>query len=197
MSDDREWDEWSRLWRGPEGDAPVPEADVAAARREVRRQFRDAAYEVSASVFLLAVAGWLVVRRAQGPVLAIAMALCVYAGVWLAWFFAVRQGSWRVVTASVAEHLALGRRRRLAAVRWARFARWCTAAWVALLAAWGPWMFLAHRAKYAAEPWRAMVGFGGAAAILAACWWWYGRKLARARQELEAFEALARAASGE
>lgn len=188
MTDDLDLlrDDWKQMA------SEVPPDLVERTDRLARAQYRAAAGEVLASIFVLVVSVWLLIRNPIAPMLAFALAMCLFVGVWLTYFFTVRAGSWRRAGASVREFTQLTRRLHTVEVQWARFARAGTIALTAFLLVWSPWLVITRWEVYGVRPWRGLVGFGIAACILLATWIWNRRKLARAIESLSELEARTR-----
>lgn len=160
-----------------------------------RSQRISAAGEVCASVFLVVVSVWLLLRHPIPALVAFAMAMCLYVGVWLTYFFTIRTGSWRDAGTSVQEFVTRTRRLHEIEVRWARFARACMIALFLFLLVWSPWLVWTKWELYRAAPWRGVVGFGIAACILSLSFLWNRRKLARVLGNQASFEERAKSLS--
>ncbi|MFO0626276.1 MAG: hypothetical protein U0325_11735 [Polyangiales bacterium] len=184
MSRDDEWAAWARDFQDASDAAPAPEAMLAVARRETRRLRVGYAMELLASVGL--VAFYVVMMRTQRATWFVAMASAnfVFAALWMGYLTHVRRGTWSAAGSDVRTFAALTRARRVADVRWLRFARAVTAVMLLFVAGWAPFVLRARWALYRAEPWRAVVGFGVAALIGVAVLAAQTRKLARAEREL-------------
>jgi len=176
MTEDRELDSWRDDWSAIATAAPSGDL-VAHVHKQAQRQVRAAVGEVSASLFLVVVSALLIRRQPIAPVVAFAMAMCLYVGVWLTYFFMIRVGSWDRAGSTVREYIERSRRLHAIEVRWARFARACMIALVVLFAAWSPWVISAKWQLYRAAPWRGVVGFGAALCIFALVFIWNRRKL--------------------
>jgi len=192
MTDDLELDSWRADWNAV-ADAAPPEQLVAGVHKQANRQLRAAIGEVAASVFLVVVSVLLIRRQPIAPVVAFAMAMCLYVGVWLTYFFMIRLGSWAKSGATVREYIERSRRLYSIEVRWARFARACMIALVVFFAAWAPWLISAKWQLYRAAPWRGVVGFGIAVCIFALVFVWNRRKLRLLTTSEKAFNEQTRA----
>ena len=166
MTEDLELEAWRSDWSSL-AEAPPPEELIAQVRTQSRKQLRAAAGEVGASLFLIVVSVLLILRQPIAPVVAFAMAMCLYVGVWLTYFFMLRVGSWGRAGSTVREYVERSRRLHSIEVQWARFARACLVALIALFLAWAPWLISAKLQLYRAAPWRGVVGFGIASCIFA------------------------------
>jgi hypothetical protein len=185
---DREWDEWRSSF-ATGGVAVDPGALVARARRETRRQALGLAAEVLVGAGAVVFYAALIVRgKATAPLLVIAAVSFVFVAVWLGYLLHVRRSTWRGAGEALRPSLELTLRRRRADARWFRFVRLATAAFGLVAAAWAPFQLSAYREVYAREPWRAVVGFGGALAILVLFLVYAGRRLERARREASGLE---------
>lgn len=176
MTDEHELDALREDWSALVPAEPPAEL-IASVRRQSRKQVRAAIGEVSASVFLVVVCVLLLLRNPIAPLVAFAMAMCLYVGVWLTYFFMIRVGSWGGAGSSVRDYLARSRRLHAIELRWARFARACMIALIAFLLVWSPWIVVTKWELYRAAPWRGVVGFGTAAGMLGLIWIWNRRKL--------------------
>jgi uncharacterized membrane protein len=116
--------------------------------------------------------------------------------VWLGYLFHVRRATWRAPAETVVEQVRLAQRRRRADVRWLVFVLRAAVVFGLVVVAWAPFVLHAGRETYLAEPWRALVGFGGIAVILAGVAWHTRRKLQRARREADEVDALVRELEG-
>ncbi len=184
MSRDDEWAAWARDFQDSGDSAPAPEEMLSAARRATRRQWFGYALELLASVGL--VAFYVVMMRRQRATWFVAMASAnfVFAALWMGYLTHVRRGTWSAAGSDVRTFAALTRARRVADLRWLRFARVTTAVVLLFVAGWMPFVLRARWALYSAEPWRAVVGFGGAALIGIAVLVAQTRKLERAERDL-------------
>lgn len=176
MTEDQELEGWRSDWSSVAAAAP-PEELVSHVRKRAKRQLRDAVGEALASLFVVATSAYFVVRHPIAPLVAFAMAMCLYVGVWLTYFFMIRIGSWGAAGATVRDYLARSRRLHDIELRWARFARACMIVLAIFLLGWSPWLVLNKWELYRQAPWRGVVGFGIAACILALVWMSNRRKL--------------------
>ncbi len=184
--------EWSEI-----ADLPAFERAIGArAFRDRRRLFVAAAGEVGGAIFGIAVIAWLVARsHGSAFILSVAIPLLVFFGAWLARFFEARRGLFRAPGQTVAAFVDLTRKRLTTEIEWMRFARRSTTLLAVAAVFWAVWAFVKHFDQYAAEPWRAVVGFGGVVVILAGLAWWIPRKHARLTGELARFEEVVGRAS--
>lgn len=189
MNDDDEWTAWARDFRGAEGEGPSPEAMLAAVRRETRRQWGAYALEVLASVGLVAFYVLMMRRQRETWFVAMASANFVFAALWLGYLTYVRRGTWSAAGRDARSFVTLARARREADLRWFRFGRAITAVMLLVVAGWAPFVLQARWAFYAAAPWRAVVGFGGAALIGVGVMVYQTRRVDRAGRELKALDA--------
>lgn len=116
--------------------------------------------------------------------------LLVFFGAWLARFFEVRRGLFRAPGESVAAFVELTRKRLATEIEWLRFATRSTMLPGGAVVFWAAWAFVRYFDKYAAAPWRAVLGFGGALVILGGLAWWLPRKQVRLIAELARFEEI-------
>jgi hypothetical protein len=184
MSRDDEWAAWARDFQDSGDTAPAPAEMLAAARRATRRQRMGYAIELLASVGLVAFYVVMMQRQRATWFVAMASANFVFAALWIGYLTHVRRGTWSAAGSDVRTFAALTRARRVADVRWLRFARTVTAVMLLFVAGWMPFVLRARWALYSAEPWRAVVGFGVAALIGIAALVAQTRKLERAERDL-------------
>lgn len=181
-NDDAELGAWRGEWQRLGGQDGFAKELISRAARDGRRMRRAAAGEVLGVLFSTATCAWLMVRtRGAVEVVAITVLILVFNGAWLTYFFSVRADLFSASGEGVSAFIALTRRRLATEQRWIRVARWAVVALGGVAVPWGVWTFLAHEQAYRAEPWRAVVGFGGAALILAgvlAFTWFKERRLA-------------------
>ena len=146
-------------------------------------------FSKSATALSSSLCAWLAVRSRGAPTtVAVAGLVLLFNGAWLAQFFGARAGLFRASGATVGEYAQLARARLDAEARWVRTAtRWTGALALALLP-WAAWVAYVQRAMYAAQPWRAVVGFGGAALILAGVGWQLRRRSLRLDHERRALD---------
>lgn len=190
-NDERELAGWQSEWREI-ADLPAFEREVGArVVRDRRRLFGAAAGEVGGAALGVAALTWLIVRsHGSTVILTMAIPLLVFFGAWLTRFFEVRRGLFQAPSESVHAFVELTRKRLETELEWLRFAKRATASVGAAAAVWAAWVFVKHFDQYAAEPWRAVLGFGGAGVILGGLAWWMPRKRARLAEDLARFEAV-------
>ncbi len=190
MSGDDEWAAWARDFQGgAESGGPSPEVTLAAVRRETRRQWGGYALELLASVGLVAFYVLMMRRQRATWFVVMASANFVFAALWMGYLTHVRRGTWSAAGRDARTFVALTRARREADLRWFRFGRAITAVMLLFVAGWAPFVLQARWAFYAAEPWRAVVGFGVAAVIGVAAMAYQTRRIERAGRELKALDA--------
>jgi hypothetical protein len=187
---DSELEQWRAQWLA-NGDEHAITYDLQArAKRDARRLRRTAAWEVASCAFGAILLTTLVVRgKGRLEVTAPAMAIVAFSGVRLAQFFAERRDLFAHAELATDEYMQVTYKRLEVATRWTT----TTQRWLAVLALaitpWCGWMAIAHFHTFAAEPWRALVGFGSVALIFvgAAAWTHHGRgQLLRERARLDA-----------
>lgn len=186
---DPELSAWRSEWQSLGGREDFAAALVARAAKDRRRIRRVVAREVLAGLLSsVAFCGIMVRSRGAPEVVAIFGFSLVFIGSWLTYLLTLRADFFAGSGEGVEAFVALTRRRLAIEGRWLRFAeRWTLALGAAILP-WGVWFFAVHREQYLAEPWRAVVGFGGIAAILAGVFLWMRRKQRKLRVEERAFE---------
>jgi len=186
---DVELDGWRAEWQSLGGKEAFAASLVDRAARDGAKMRRAAAREVLAAAFSTGVAMWLIVRtKGALEVVSVTGLIILFNGVWLAHFFTLRSGLFRGSGEGIDEFVALTRRRLATEQRFTRFALRSVGVISATLVPWAIWVFFAHREAYAAAPWRAIVGFGGAAAIFAGVTVFARRKATRLDAEAARFE---------
>lgn len=188
-NDDAELTAWRGEWQALGGKDDLAAELVARASKDGRRMRLAALGEVLGAAFSTSFCAWLLVRS-HGKIEIVAMTglILLFNGAWLTHFFTVRNGLFATGGEDALAFASLTRRRLATQRRWTVAARRWTVALAALLVPWAIWFFLAHKAAYVAEPWRAVVGFGTAAAIFAGVYGYTRIKERRLRAEEEAFE---------
>lgn len=161
-------DDWTRLRQEWQGSAPG-EAALRVRRRTPRLVFAIAA-EWLASAIVLAFWSWVIARDPHPTNIAMAVFSAAFVVVWLALLHRNLRASLAPLSGSVKATLALGVERARAQSRWTRVVHRSCLVLGAFVVPWGLSMLWAHWDVYAAEPWRAVVGFGGIYAILAVVW---------------------------
>jgi hypothetical protein len=191
--DDDEWAGWARDFQGSaaEGDAATPAAMLARVRRETWKQRRAYLGEALACVFLIGFYVVMMGRLRATWFVVMASANFVFAALWMGYLTHTLRGTWSAAGADARTFVALTRARRAAEHRWFRFSRAITAAMLLFVVGWAPFVLQARWERYAAEPWRAVVGFGVALLIGVAAMVHQTRRLERAGRELAALDAAA------
>lgn len=181
---------WRAEWQ-TFGDPAALDALAERCTRDGNKLRRGLVYETLGAAFSTVVLTALVVRTRGTPaVAAIAVAISIFNGVWLARFYGERWGLLAVEGASVDRYVELTRRRLRAEDTLARFA------WSAHLALFGvvvagiAWLVLSHAQQYQRAPLRAAVGLGVAATVHAVLFVWLRRKRKKAAADRERFEGL-------
>ncbi|HEX7666156.1 MAG TPA: hypothetical protein VF407_16630 [Polyangiaceae bacterium] len=190
-NEERELAEWRTEWNEM-ADLPAFERTIGErVARDGRRLLVAAVGEVGGAIVGIAGAVWLV-ARAHGSrvVLWLALALVLFFCMWLGRFFKMRRGLFRAPAESVAAFVDLTRKRLASEIEWMAFAKRSTTALGIASVVWMAWALVAHLDRYAAEPWRAVIGVGGVLAILGGLAWWIPRKHARLTSELARFERI-------
>jgi hypothetical protein len=138
MSRDDEWAAWARDFQDSSDTAPAPEEMLSAARRATRRQRLGYAIELLASVGLVAFYVVMMQRQRATWFVAMASANFVFVALWMGYLTHVRRGTWSAAGSDVRTFASLTRARRVADVRWLRFARVTTAVMLLFVAGWMP-----------------------------------------------------------
>ncbi len=190
-NEDLELRQWQDEWNALGGEAGFARELVARAARDTRRLWLSSFLEVLAaalsSAFSLSGVIW---SHGQPTIVAMTAIILVFNGVWLTRMFSLREGTYRGASSGVDDYVALTRKRLDGDIAFSRFARRATSVLAVLLTPWGVWMFLTHRDAYVAEPWRAVVGFGGVLAILTFIFLSQSRSRKRKVAERARFERL-------
>jgi hypothetical protein len=188
---DDELGRWRDEWQMLDGHGGLTEEGLRdRVARDGRRMRREAWAEALAVAFSTSASAWVVVRGHGAPVVvALAGLVLFFNGAHLTQFFQARANLYRACGEATGEYIALTRKRLDAEWQSIRF----TLRWIKIIAAfvlpWSVWMFVAHAAVYRAEPWRGVVGFGGALAILVAVTLLTRRRARRVAREISLFEA--------
>lgn len=189
--EDAELATWRGEWQALGGEDDFAPQLVARAAKDGRRMRLGAAAEVVAATFSTSFCVWLLVRsHGSAQVVAMSAFILLFNGAWLTHFFTMRAGLFgnHAVGEGALVFVELTRRRLATQRQWMVAARRWTLALGAIVFPWAIWVFLAHKEMYMAEPWRAVVGFGGVVVILGGVYAWTHVKERRLRAEGEAFE---------
>lgn len=153
-----------------------------------RKLILDGAAVVVSSAALAAYGVYLALRTEKTFVLMGASMFLAVAAFSLVGWFHLHRGTFRVSGSGTDAFLALARRRARVNLMWNRASRAALGVFVIAVAAWMPFVLQGRAAAYAAEPWRAIVGFGSAFVIFAFAWRKLGKEIASAKS---AYEELA------
>ena len=118
---------------------------------------------------------------------AMCSAMFLFSGIWLTRLFTLRAEEESTATD---DFIALRRKRLELDLRWNSFSRRAAMGLGILLTPWSAWMLYLGRDFYRAEPWRAVVGFGGIVVILSIVLYGLARKRLKITEERERFETL-------
>jgi len=192
MTNDRQDEEllgWQAEWATLGGNGRFAATMVERAARDGRKLKLAAAGEVLAVSFSMLLSIALVVRSHGAlPVVAIVVVIQLFSGGWIAHYFNERRALFDAEGKDTAGFVALTRERLEAARRWTIFGR----RWMQLLGVivvpWSIWMYVVNAAVYRAEPWRALVGFGGALVIFTGAYLWLAHKERATLRERDALE---------
>lgn len=188
--DNNELSTWRAEWQALGGRDDLATKLVARAAKDGRRMRRSAAGEVLGATFSTSLCLWFVLRsHGSAEIVAMTAVILLFNGAWLTHFFTMRADLFAPSGEGVDAFIALTRRRMATEQKWARAARRWTVAVSLLLLPWAVWVFVAHKDAYFANPWSAVVGFGGAAAIFAGVYYFTLRKERKLRAESASFEA--------
>jgi hypothetical protein len=189
MTEQQELEVWRSEWTS------LPDVEMFArelvdrAAREGRSLKRRAAGEIAAVLFSSGMCVWLLVStHGKLQVVAITVIILLFNGAWITHYFNVRAGTFAASGEGLDAFVGLTRARLSADRRWNHYALRWTQVLAAILLPWSVWMFLDHRDKYLAEPWRALVGFGGAVVILTALFIYLRSKRVKLDADTKRFE---------
>lgn len=164
-TDDRELEAWRREWQAL-GARALDHDLFQRVMRDGRRLQRAAVGEVGGVLVSTAIVAWLLLRtRGMPEVVAAGGIILLFNGAWLAHYFSVHDEVLRSAGQTVEAFISMTRKRFETERKWLRFSRMWTLAIGAALLPVLVWIFVAHLPKYRAEPWRGVVGFGGAIVI--------------------------------
>lgn len=185
-AEEKELEMWREEWQSLGGREGLMIELVAQAKRDATRIRRSKLTEVGAGVFACSVGLWFAMGGKPGAIVLCA-GLFLFNGIWLTRLFTLRaeeQGT------PLDDFVALRRKRLELDLKWNAFARRATIGLGLALAPWAAWMAWAGRGFYAAEPWRAAVGFGGIVVILAGVLHALAKARSKIGAERERFETL-------
>lgn len=189
MNDDL--NELGAAWRA-EGISPA-EATARAARLVARARVAVAVEWIAG---LLVVAFWAIqiARRPVAITWVMGVGSVVFVVVWLGVLHLIIRVPAAGTTARAFLEAAAEQARREA--RWFAFVRRSVAAFAVFLAPCAAWKFTIDRDFYAAEPWRAVVGFGGVGVLTSLLWVFSGLRRRSALAAAARLEALEREVVG-
>ncbi|HVH47144.1 MAG TPA: hypothetical protein VM925_32605 [Labilithrix sp.] len=191
MSDENELEGWRREWQSLGGRERLAEELARRVARDGRRIRLRLAVEVTAGIVVLLLAGMLVIGSHGEAVNTVgALGIVFFGGVWLTRLFLLRQGSLRSVGTALDTFVDLTRRRLADDARWAAFSLRAMHIMGLTIVVWGVWAFFYRYAMYRAEPWRAIVGFGGVTFLFGVSYLGQRRKRVRVEEERAHFERL-------
>ncbi len=191
MTQDEELASWREGWQALGGQRELTEELLTRVARDARRIRRGMIKEFAAAAGGAAVCVWLLVHSAGDLVAIIACsAILVFFGVWVTHLVGLRKGSLRAEGSSVDGFVELTARRYDDDLAWNTFGRRCTFVIAILIVPWGAWAAYSRYDMYAAEPWRAVVGFGTAALLLLLTHAWNVRARRKILLERRRFEEL-------
>jgi hypothetical protein len=173
MSD--EWSDLSAVWRSESPDAGDIEARV---RRDVARVRITVAVEWFAGASVVVFWAWQGIRHPTLLNTVMGLGSTTFVVVWLIVLHRTIRPPRAASTTTAYLEGALEQAR--AEVRWFGFVRRSIIALCLFLVPCLAWLFEVSRALYAAEPWRAVLGFGGFAVLVSWLWWIAGQRRARA-----------------
>jgi hypothetical protein len=189
MTEQQELEAWRSEWTSLPDVSMFARDVVDRAAREGRSLKRRTAKEIAAVLFSSGMCLWLLLStHGKAQVVAISVVILLFNGAWITHYFNVRAGTFAASGEGLDAFVALTRKRITADRRWNRYALRWTQILALILVPWSVWMFLGHRDKYLAEPWRALVGFGGEVVILTALFFYLGRQRARLDVNSKRFE---------
>lgn len=188
MTEEQELDRWREEWQGLGGRAELTKELAAQAVKDTRRVRLAVVGEVVAAALTSAFGLWSAIGSHGRPAAVVLCAgLFLFNGVWLTRLFTLRGQD---EGAALDDFVARRRQHLDRDLAWNRFARKATIALGVAIAPYAAWIAWAQQAFYRAEPWRAVVGFGGIVVILAALLLFLAKKRAKILEERERFETL-------
>jgi hypothetical protein len=177
------------LWKDHDASTPDPAWVARTHRRRRRAQALGVFGEAAGGASAVAVAVWFVARAPTPQTIALlAIVALVVAASWASTWRAVRAlRRGREVTTG--DHLAgLLSDARVTLAERRRYGKLVLLS-AALIAPWALFVLATRFDLYAAEPWRALVGFGGIAVILFALRWTIRAKIEELEDEIARLEA--------
>ncbi|MFO0741050.1 MAG: hypothetical protein U0270_34445 [Labilithrix sp.] len=184
--EEKELEMWREEWQSLGGREGMMNELVAQAKRDATRIRRSKLTEVGAGVLACSVGLWFAMGG-KPVAIVLCAGLFLFNGIWLTRLFTLRaeeQGT------PLDDFVALRRKRLELDLKWNTFARRATIGLGLALVPWAAWMAWTGRAFYAAEPWRAAVGFGGIVVILAGVLYALAEARSKIGTERERFETL-------
>lgn len=187
--DDLELSHWIDDYKAPEPRPAASPLDGHALTMTLKAQGRKLLVDGAAVVLsaaTLTAYGIHIALRAEKTfeTMTASMFLAVAAFSLVGWFH-LHRGAFRASGSGTDAFLALARRRAKANLMWNRASRAGLGVFVIVVAAWMPFVLQGRAAAYAAEPWRAIVGFGTAFVIFAFAWRKLGKEIASAKRAYE------------
>jgi hypothetical protein len=186
MTEEKELEMWREEWQSLGGREGLMKDLAAQAVRDAKRIRLSKLTEVSSAIVSSAVALYFAMYlRAVG--IAMCAGIFFFNGVWLTRLFTLRAEE---QSTALDDFIGLRRKRLELDLKWNAFARRATIGLGLACFPWSAWMLHAGWDLYRAEPWRAVVGFGGIVVILAGVLFGLGRKRKKIADERERFETL-------
>jgi hypothetical protein len=190
MKDD-DLDLWTEDFRQPDSLAlPSTDEIVAQSGRDRRKERVEWATQIAGLTFAMTVFTWLVVSTRSTLFAVFAAVVMPILFALFAWFVILRVGAARNDVTTVGDHVARAVRHRRVNHRLARAS---LAALVVLTIAffvWLPFLTLSRVERFAAEPWRAVVGVVASIAVFGGGFAWTARSLRKTRRELDRWIAV-------
>lgn len=188
MTEEKELEMWREEWQSLGGREGLMRDLAVQAKKDARRILASKVFEVVGASIAAAVAIWFTIRTHGRPV---AVAMCagifLFNGIWLTRLFTLRAEEEGTATD---DFVALRRKRLELDIRWNLFARRSTIGLAIAVTPWCIWMAREGWDVYRAEPWRAVIGFGGIVFILAVVHFGLTKKASRLSAERSRFEDL-------
>ena len=159
--------------------------------KDGRRISRGIAIELAAGALATGTCVWMLARsRGELVTVVLCAAILIFVGVWCTRLLTLRKGTIAAADTGLDAFIELTRRRLEDDLRWSAFSKRAMVAMSIFVVPWGVWAVVARWELYRAEPWRAVVGFGGAALVWAGCYVLVERRRVKLEAERERFLTL-------
>ncbi len=186
-----EWSLWAEDFRVPHG-AAIPSADeiIAQARRDARREWIAWTLQIGGTLFVIAAFLALIAQTRSAMFAALSAIVLPAFLVSFGCFVYFRPSRWSSEGSSVTAHVALAVRRRSRDHRMMRVSRAVFGFLVAAHWVWYPLFLVSRIEKFAAEPWRIVVGTAAAVLVFGVAWWFVTRTARTTAVELAKWKQI-------